>query len=99
MKTVAVPSQETKTVYLNFSARDTSQKLMRTQGHIAYTTRQIAYFNRDTSFRCSPTPANTNRSSIIVFLQDQGLLIRKGGMPRGYGPANAETDGACSIFL
>ena len=23
----------------------------------------------------------------------------KRGMPRGYGPANAETDGACSIFL
>ena len=31
------------------------------------------------SNRSSLAPANANRSSVIVFLQDQGLLIRKGG--------------------
>jgi hypothetical protein len=34
MKTDTVPSQETKTFHLNFAARDTSQKLMGTQGHV-----------------------------------------------------------------
>ena len=47
---------------------------------------------RDTSNRSSLAPANANRSSIIVLLQDQGLLIRKWGVPRGYGLANEETD-------
>ena len=32
------------------------------------------------------------RSSKLVLLQDQGLLIRKWGVPRGYDLANPETD-------
>ena len=35
---------------------------------------------------------NQKRSSKLVLLQDQGLLIRKGGVPRGYGLANEEMD-------
>ena len=43
---------------------------------------------RDTSNCISLAPANASRSSIIVLLQDKGLLIRKGGVPREYGLAN-----------
>ena len=35
---------------------------------------------------------NQKRSSKLVLLQDQGLLIRKWGVPRGYGLANEEMD-------
>jgi hypothetical protein len=45
----------------------------------------------DTSSRSSLAPYYPQRSSALVLLQDQGLLIRKVGEPRGYGLSNEET--------